>query len=439
MIGDTDRPTPGPVRSSTTSTSGDRSPAVALLMTPATYRSAAFLGAAERLGLTVVRVLDLPDPLTEYWHVELGVDFTRLDHAAEALTGLLRDRPVDAILALDDSGTLLAAQVSAALHLPHNDPASALAARDKLVMREALAAAGVPVPRFTRYPGPTDPTTIADAITYPVVVKPLRLSGSRGVIRADNPAEFIAAWTRTHRMLVADGHSPADFDLLVEEYLPGVEVAVEGLLTGGELQVLALFDKPDPLDGPFFEETIYVTPSRLPIETQALIAHRTARAAAALGLREGPVHAELRINERDAWPIELAGRSIGGLCSSVLEFGAGISLEELILRHAVGLDLPPTERPGEAAGVMMIPIPKAGLLTAVHGQDDALTVPGITGIEITAKLNHPILPLPEGASYLGFIFARGDTPAAVETALREAHNHLRIDIKPTISMSLAGT
>src|SRR5215203_3305855 len=179
MIGDTDRPTPGPVRSSTTSTSGDRSPAVALLMTPATYRSAAFLGAAERLGLTVVRVLDLPDPLTEYWHVELGVDFTRLDHAAEALTGLLRDRPVDAILALDDSGTLLAAQVSAALYLPHNDPASALAARDKLVMREALAAAGVPVPRFTRYPGPTDPATIANEIIYPVVVKPLRLSGSR--------------------------------------------------------------------------------------------------------------------------------------------------------------------------------------------------------------------------------------------------------------------
>jgi biotin carboxylase len=438
MTYDTDRPAPGPVRSSTPTTDGDRPPAVALLMTPATYRSAAFLEAAARLGLAVVRVLDLPDPLAEYWHVELGVDFTRLGHATDALSRLLRERPVDAILALDDSGTLLAAQVSAALDLPHNDPASALAARDKLVMREALAAAGVPVPRFARYSGLTDPATVADAVAYPCVVKPLRLSGSRGVIRADTPAEFVAAWTRTYRMLVADGHAPADFDLLVEEYLPGVEVAVEGLLTGGELQVLALFDKPDPLDGPFFEETIYVTPSRLPAETQALIARRTAEAAAALGLREGPVHAELRINERDAWPIELAGRSIGGLCSSVLEFGAGRSQEELILRHADGLDLPPTERPGEAAGVMMIPIPKAGLLAAVHGQDDALTVPGVTGVEITAKLNHPILPLPEGASYLGFIFARGETPEAAEAALREAHSRLRIEIRPTISLTVAG-
>ncbi len=444
MIGDTDRPTTGPVRSSapapqaTQAPNGDRPPAVALLMTPATYRSAAFLGAAERLGLSVIRVLDLPDPLTEYWHVELGVDFTRLDHAAEALSSLLRDRPVDAILALDDNGTLLAAQVSAALRLPHNDPASALAARDKLVMREALAAAGVPVPQFTRYPGQTDPATVADAVSYPCVIKPLRLSGSRGVIRADNPAEFITAWNRTHRMLVADGHAPADFDLLVEEYLPGVEVAVEGLLTGGELQVLALFDKPDPLDGPFFEETIYVTPSRLPAGTQTLIARRTAEAAAALGLREGPVHAELRINERDAWPIELAGRSIGGLCSSVLEFGAGISLEELILRHAVGLELATHGAPRRGRRRDDDPYPEAGLLAADHGQDDALTVPGVTGIEITAKLNHPILPLPEGASYLGFIFARGETPASVEAALREAHARLRIEIKPTISLAVAG-
>ena len=340
MIGDTDRPTPGPVRSSTTSTSGDRPPAVALLMTPATYRSAAFLGAAERLGLAVVRVLDLPDPLTEYWHVELGVDFTRLDHATDALTDLLRDRPVDAILALDDSGTLLAAQVSAALHLPHNDPASALAARDKLVMREALAAAGVPS-RFHPLPRLTDPTTIADTIAYPVVVKPLRLSGSRGVIRADTqPSSSPPGPARTGCSSPTAIHRPISTSSS-RSISPASKSPSKGLLTGGELQVLALFDKPDPLDGPFFEETIYVTPSRLPAETQALIARRTAEAAAALGLREGPVHAELRINERDAWPIELAGRSIGGLCSSVLEFGAGISLEELILRHAVGLTFPP--------------------------------------------------------------------------------------------------
>lgn len=405
-------------------------------MTPATYRSGAFLGAAERLGLEVVRVLDLPDALTQHWHVDFGVDFTRPEDAADALAERLRERGVDAVLALDDSGTLVAAQTGAALGFPSNDPASALAARDKFVMREHLAAAGVPVPAYRRYPGTSDPEVVAKTVEYPCVVKPLRLSGSRGVIRADDPAEFVAAWHRTSQMLQADGHTPDTFDLLVEEYLPGVEVALEGLLTGGELRVLALFDKPDPLEGPFFEETIYTTPSRLPFETQAAIAARTAEAAAALGLREGPVHAELRINERGVWPIELAGRSIGGLCSTILEFGTGVSLEELILRHAVGLDLLATERAGAAAGVMMIPIPSAGLLKAVHGQEDALAVPGVTGIEITAKLNHPILPLPEGASYLGFIFAQAATPAAAEAALREAHSRLRIEIRPTISLTI---
>jgi biotin carboxylase len=223
--------------------------------------------------------------------------------------------------------------------------------------------------------------------------------------------------------------------VLVEEYLPGEEVALEGLLTDGELQVLALFDKPDPLVGPFFEETIYVTPSRLPATTQQAIADATEAAARALGLRSGPVHAELRVNERGAWLIEMAGRSIGGLCSTILSFGAGLSLEELILRHAVGLPLDSTERGGGAVGVMMIPIPRGGLLRGVDGQDAALAVPGIDGIEITAKLNYPITPLPEGASYLGFIFARGDTPAVAEAALREAHARLKIRIDPLVLLA----
>jgi biotin carboxylase len=413
---------------------------VALLLTPQTYRAGAFLGAAERLGLEVVRVLDLPEPLADYWHVALGLDFTRPDEAAAALSAALRDQPVDAILAVDDAGTLVAAQAAARLGLPHNDPDSALAARDKFVMRERLAAGGVPVPKFRRFAGASDPAAVAKdvgrTVGYPAVVKPTRLSGSRGVIRADDPEQLAAAFARTRRLLVEDGHAPDETELIVEEFLPGVEVALEGLLTGGELRVLALFDKPDPLDGPFFEETIYVTPSRLPDETQAAIAARTAEAAAALGLREGPVHAELRINERGVWPIELAGRSIGGLCSSVLEFGTGISLEELILRHAVGLDLPETSAAGQAAGVMMIPIPKAGLLKAVDGQEEACAVPGVTGVEITAKLNHPLVPLPEGAAYLGFIFARASTPEAAEAALREAHARLRFDIRPTIPLAI---
>ncbi|HET7093095.1 MAG TPA: ATP-grasp domain-containing protein, partial [Thermomicrobiales bacterium] len=234
-----------------------------------------------------------------------------------------------------------------------------------------------------------------------------------------------------------DGADLAESALLVERYLPGVEVAVDGLLAGGALRTLAIFDKPDPLDGPFFEETIYVTPSRLPVETQAAISARTAEAAAALGLREGPVHAELRINDDGVWPIELAGRSIGGLCSSVLEFGVGVSLEELILRHAVGLPLPEAERSGAAAGVMMIPIPRGGMLRGVSGVEAALAVPDVTGVEITAKLNQPLTPLPEGASYLGFIFARAATPERAEAALRAAHAELRFRIDPTIPLVMA--
>ncbi len=403
-------------------------------MSPATYRAGAFLAAAKRLKLDVVRGIDLPEPLAEFWDVRLGLDFTQPEAAAAKLVAYAADYPVDAVLALDDSATLVAAIASNELGLPQNDPLSALAARDKFVMRERLAAAGVPVPSYRRYPLTSDPRAIATETAFPCVVKPLRLSGSRGVIRADDPASLVAAWERTKQILLNDGHDPATTDLLIERYLPGVEVAVEGLLTGGELRVLALFDKPDPLEGPFFEETIYVTPSRLPAATQNAIARRTAEAAAAIGLREGPVHAELRINDEDVWPIELAGRSIGGLCSSVLEFGTGISLEELILRHAVGYPLPAVERDTRAAGVMMIPIPKGGILRAVDGVEEAQRTPSVTGVEITAKLNNPLVPLPEGASYLGFIFARAATAASVEAAMREAHARLTFTIEPTIML-----
>ncbi len=272
---------------------------------------------------------------------------------------------------------------------------------------------------------------VATQVTYPCVVKPLRLSGSRGVIRANNVDECIAAFNRLKRLLLSEGYSELD-SILIEDFIPGFEVALEGMLTHGQLKVLALFDKPDPLDGPFFEETIYVTPSRLPAEVQEDIAHCVAIAAASLGLQEGPVHAELRVNEQEPWMLEIAGRSIGGLCSTILEFGSGICLEELILRHANGQEITSIQREEHAAGVMMIPIPSAGMLKAVHGVEEAEKVPLISGVEITAKLNHSLVPLPEGASYLGFIFARGDTPAEVEEALRRAHKLLRFDIRREI-------
>ena len=313
-------------------------PRIVLLAGPATYRAEAFLRAAARLELDVIQAIDTPRALRVDCATFLPLDFTQPEAAIAALARLAAAQPLAAIVSLDDSATLLAAMAAAALGLPHNDPRAALAARDKWVMRQALQRGGVPVPAFRRYPLTTDPAQIGGEIPFPVVVKPTGLSGSRGVIRADDPEELARAWARARQIVLREGESLAAGALLVERYLPGVEVALEGLLTAGELRTLAIFDKPDPLEGPFFEETIYVTPSRWPPAEQAAIAARTAEAAAALGLREGPIHAELRINDEDVWLIEMAGRSIGGLCSTVLEFGAGISLEELILRHAAGLD-----------------------------------------------------------------------------------------------------
>jgi len=406
---------------------------IILLMSPATYRGGAFLSAAKRLNLEVVVGIDLPETLAEYWHVPLGVDFAAPQASVQTIVEYAQERPIAAILSVDDAASELAALASEALGLAHNSPKAAEAARDKLLMRSLMSKGGAPCPVFRPFSLSADPAWVATQVTYPCVVKPLRLSGSRGVIRANNPDELVAAYNRTMRLLLSEGYSKHD-SLLVEDFIPGFEVALEGILTRGQLKVLALFDKPDPLNGPFFEETIYVTPSRLPVEVQEEIARCVTLAAASLELREGPVHAELRVNEQGPWMLEIAGRSIGGLCSTILEFGAGMCLEELILRQAIGDEITSIEREGHAAGVMMIPIPTAGMLKAVYGVEDALAVPLITGVEITAKLHHPLVPLPEGASYPGFIFARGSSPAEVEEAIRRAHALLRFDIRREISV-----
>ncbi len=405
---------------------------VLLLMSPATYRAGAFLSAAKKLNLAVVVGIDLPETLAEYWHVPLGLDFADPQASVQTIINYAREHPIHAVLGVDDSATELAALANDALKLAQSSPRAAEAARDKLLMRTLMSQGGAPCPVFRPFHLNDDPAVIAEQVSYPCVLKPTRLSGSRGVIRADTPTEFVAAFHRLKRILLQEGYPEQDTVFLVEDFIPGFEVALEGLLTHSELKVLALFDKPDPLDGPFFEETIYVTPSRLPAETQAAIARCVSVAAASLGLQEGPVHAELRVNEQGPWMLEIAGRSIGGLCSTVLEFGAGVCLEELILRHAVGEETTGVERSDNAAGVMMIPIPSAGILKAVHGVEEAQRVPLITGIEISAKLNYPLVPLPEGASYLGFIFARGETPAGVEAAIRKAHGLLRFEVRREI-------
>jgi biotin carboxylase len=409
---------------------------VLLLTTPNTYRAQAFLAAAERLGVEVLIATDMQAELAESWGQQLGLDFQRVEQAVAAIVAGAAARPLNAIIAVDDSGSLLAARASAALGLAHNAPDAAEAARDKFLMRTLLARAGVPSPPFQRYWTDADLPALAEQIEYPCVVKPLRLNGSRGVIRADNRQEFVVAARRLAALLDTIDPAPGPKPFLVEQFIPGFEVALEGLLDHGALQVLALFDKPDPLDGPFFEETLYVTPSRLPEATQAAIARCAAAAAAALGLREGPMHAELRVNDQGPWIVELAGRSIGGLCSKTLRFGTDASLEELILRQACAMPIASTDRTSTAGGVMMIPIPGAGLLKHVEGVQASAAVPGVEEVDITARVNYPIVPLPEGDSYLGFIFARAGTPNEVETALREAHSRLRFEIKPSIRLEI---
>ena len=409
---------------------------VLLLTTPHTYRATAFRAAARKLGSEVVTAIDLPAELGKPREAALTVDFRDPERAVQHIVAYARDHPLAAILSVDDSASLIAAQASAALHLPHNSPQAAAAACDKFVMRSLLKQGGVRVPNFQLFSTADDLPQVARQVAYPCVVKPLALNGSRGVIRADDADQFVAAARRLSRLLQSLEPAPGPRPFLVEDFIPGFEVALEGLLDHGQLKVLALFDKPDPLDGPFFEETIYVTPSRLSSEAQAAIAQCTADAAQALGLAEGPVHAELRLNEQGAWLVEMAGRSIGGLCSQTLRFAhsADVSLEEIILRQALGLEIDALERENRSGGVMMIPIPEAGLLRGMSGIQEAKAVTGIEDVQITAKLYYPLVPLPEGESYLGFIFARGDTPAEVESALRAAHACLRVDVQPIIPL-----
>ena len=406
--------------------------------------------AARRLGVDLTVASERPSTFQDANPSGLvTLDLADPDRAAREARAFALEHPVHGVVGVDDDTAVVAAAIAGALGLVGNAVAAARAARDKHEQRRLLAAAGVPVPRFTRYDVEEDPARVAAGVSYPCVLKPLRLAASRGVIRADTPAQFVAAFARVKRILEDSGYEmrdarcgggadasriphPASRYLLVEDFVPGREYALEGLLVAGELRVLALFDKPDPLDGPYFEETIYVTPSRLAPDEQRAVAACAQRAAAALGLREGPVHAELRVNGAGPWLIELAARPIGGRCSGALRFGtrdaglgARVSLEEIIIRHALGMELPALEREPQASGVLMIPVPGGGVLREVRGVDAAGEVPLVEEVVITAHPGQELVPWPEGARYPGFIFARGETPGAVEAALRAAHGRLQ--------------
>jgi hypothetical protein len=348
---------------------------------------------------------------------------------------------VEGVLTLGDRPTLAAAYAARGLGIPHNHPASVEACRSKLRLREVFRDAGLPTPWFRSVPLQAIPEPALMGITYPCVLKPISLSASQGVVRVNNRDEFIAGAGRLKRLLesaeVQATREPNLDRMIVEEYLPGREVAVEGLLQDGELRVLAIFDKPDPLEGPYFEETIYVTPSRLPAAEQDLVKKCFTDATLALGLAHGPVHGEFRLNERGVWPIEVAARPIGGLCARALRFqleneSEPIGLEELLLRHALNLAGSDSLRETAASGVLMIPVPASGILEKVEGAEEARRVPGVTELEITARWHDYIAAWPEGSSYLGFLFARSKTPAEVESALREGHAKLSFKLTPRL-------
>ena len=412
-------------------------PRVLLLLPTRTYRATDFLEAALKLNVEVVvaseeaaTTADLSPRHT------LVLDFSEPTAATQTIVEFAETSPISAIVGVDDDTTLLATAASEALGLPHNPVDSAKATRNKYLLRHTLATNGVSVPAYECFSIEDDPAEIASKlgtdthVNFPCIIKPLSLSASRGVIRTDTPAEFIEAFQRTTKLLrtLQESAAPPIQSLLVEDYIPGIEVALEGILLDGALKTLALFDKPDPLEGPYFEETLYVTPSRLPMEVQDALHCATAEAADALGLKHGPIHAELRYNDKGAHLIEIAARTIGGLCARTLRFGTGMSLEELVIRHAIGQQVEELQRENRAAGVMMIPVPKAGILGEVRGKTAAYCVDGIVEVNITIPIGGEVVPLPEGARYLGFIFARAETPETVEAALREAHRQLEFVI-----------
>ena len=414
-------------------------PRVLLLSNTTGYQANAFKAAAERLGVSIALATDRCHVLEDPWgDGAIPVRFQEPQESAEKIADFARRYPFDGIVAIGDAPTMTAAFAAERLNLAYHPPHVVDACRNKWIARERFKAASLAVPWYTRFPDDHDANIAATEVPFPCVLKPLGLSASRGVIRANNEREFVAAFERIAKLLeqadVRISKQDSTQWVQVETYIPGAEFALEGLVTKGKLKVLALFDKPDPLEGPYFEETIYVTPSRLPDLEQQMIFDCAQKAVSALGLQDGPIHAEFRFNQRIVWVLEVAARPIGGLCAKALRFDSGMPLEELIIRHALGENIAAIEREGSASGVMMIPIPAAGIYEGVENIDQAEQVNGIESVEITAKLQQKLVPLPEGASYLGFIFARGDTPEFVENALRNAHSKLHFRISAELKV-----
>jgi biotin carboxylase len=421
-----------------TSTSPKR---ILILASKLGYQTRAFTDAAKKLNLEISFGTDRCHKLEDPWSDgALALHFENPESAAAEITAQMSTKRPDAIVALGDRPTATAAYAARALGLLSNSPECMETCRNKLRQREALRRANLPVPEFFEFSTAEKIDAAVARAKYPCVLKPLSLSASQGVIRANNESEFGEAVRRIRKLLespeIQVQREPNLDRILVENYIPGREVAIEGLLTDGNLRALAIFDKPDPLEGPYFEETIYVTPSRLSESDQRALLDCAEQSIAAIGLNTGPIHAEFRINEQGPWIIEIAPRPIGGLCARALRFGSEkMSLEELILRHALQMEGSNAVREKLAAAVMMIPVPKSGTLENVQGQQTAEKVAGIDAIIISARLHDYIAAWPEGNSYLGFIFSRAETPEAAEAALRESHAELKFTLNPRLPVS----
>jgi hypothetical protein len=400
------------------------------------YQTRTFAEAARRLGVSLTLATDRCHVLEDPWGDQAAP--VRFDDPSAAVAQLTSDR-FDGIVAVGDRPSLLAAQVADRLGILYHSPEAAAACHDKYAARQLFAAAGLPVPRFFRVSLSDDPNAAALRATYPCVLKPLGLSASRGVIRADSVEEFVAAFSRIKAILetpeLLRRRDEVNGFIQVEEFLPGREFALEGLVTDGCLACLAIFDKPIPLDGPFFEETIYVTPSRQPDAVQRAIVQTVQRGIGALGRMHGPVHAEVRVDDGSVWLLEIAARPIGGLCARALQFEGNVPLEEVVLRHSLGDRFESLRPATPSSGVMMIPVPKSGIYEDAVGVAESSALAGIDDVVITARPGQKLLQLPEGNSYLGFIFARGSSPEFVERALRHAHARLTFRIATVLPVS----
>lgn len=402
------------------------------------YQTRGFAEATQRVGAEAIFATDRCHQLDDPWRDgAIAAHFEKPEEAAARILAELGQRSVNAVLALGDRATTAAAYLTRALSLPGNSPRAVALCHSKMLQREALHDAGLPTPEYFAFKISDDVEPIARRAPYPCVLKPLSLAASQGVIRANDVAEFRAALRRISALLAQPElqvlREPSLASVLVESYIPGEEIAVECLLDRGRLRVLAIFDKPDPLEGPYFEETIYITPSRKSAATQQRIIECAEQTVRALGLTHGPAHLEFRINEHGVWPLEAAPRPIGGLCSRALRFGPqAIFLEELLVRNALRLDGANLEREANASGVMMIPVPTSGVLERVRGMEEAHAVAGVDELHVTARLHDYIAAWPEGSSYLGFIVARADTPEKAEAALRAAHAKLQFEIVPRL-------